>query len=310
MADTVTSTKRVVDYRAVVGVVIDALRATGQGAAGDVAARMLASMPGKVTRKAIDGYGWTVDGISVRTLTLLSAPGKMPHASFSIPAGASCPASGVAQRAAEAAGQGAETVCSVCYAEKGFYLFKSTRETLALRFAFVRASLRVDAGATFVAAIAVAIACDAARDGGAAPYCFRVHDAGDVFSPAYAAAWGAIADVVPVRFWIPTREYIRPVMREALVSLARRANVTVRPSGIMRDGRTPNLVAEGFGPGSGVATSRDQVAPDAYVCPATVAGNVPTCEANGCRMCWAKDGAPIAGFAATARALPVVYLAH
>ena len=302
-----------VEYAAVICACVDALQVAGDCDAAELVAAMgckleLAGLAGRVSRAAVDRYTWSVGAVSLSAGRLLSAPGKMPGASFSLPAGQSCPGAAVAQRDAERDGVGDETTCVVCYAKGGFYTFKSTREALAARFAFVRESLRVDAGATFVAAMVVAIACEVARTG---EPCFRVHDAGDVYSAAYAACWARVARALPgVRFWVPTREYVRPVMRAAMRDLANLANVAVRPSAIFRDGSVPDLTREGFAPGSGVAPSVDAVRPDTWICPATVAGNTPTCEANGCRMCWAKDGAPVQGFPWTARALPVVYIAH
>ncbi len=305
-----------VDYLAVLHTVAFALARLGCTVAAEHVHHLityLSQLP-RVTRAAVDAYVWHAGDVSIPTSRLLSAPGKMPGASFSLPAGASCPASKVAQRDAESDGTGDRTVCGSCYAMGGFYRMPNVARTLADRFAFVRASLREDGGSAFIAALAVAIACEAARDrasSGESTYLFRVHDSGDLFSDAYAMAWGKISDVLPnVRFWIPTREYYRPTMRAVLQLLAIRPNVALRPSAIFAVGRAPDLTAEGFAPGTGVAATLADVAPDAYVCPATVPGNVPTCEANGCRMCWSKAGQAVPGYSATARALPVVYLAH
>lgn len=128
----------------------------------------------------------TVPGTSVRLLTQTS---KMPGPSWSLPAHRACPrANG--------------TICGSCYAAKGSYCYRTTRNAQDVRFRWTVESMRTVESLfywidTMVAAIAET-GCE----------CFRVHDSGDMFSDRYAGAWLEVCIRLPhVKFWIPTRAW-------------------------------------------------------------------------------------------------------
>jgi Gene product 88 len=216
----------------------------------------------------------------------LSAPGKMPSYGWSLPAGKACPAS-----KKTIADHGENAVCGGCYAKTGNYRFPNVAKALDDRMRFVMDSLKADNGATFVTAMVAMVRKAVAVTG---PY-FRIHDSGDFFHPAYVDAWKRIAEALPdVRFWAPTREYLRPYMMPSLVAFAALPNVTVRPSAAAIDEPAP--VIPGLSAGSSVRSSRTlptlQASGAENVCPATTTGN-PSCDAHGCRKCW-DDAAPVA----------------
>ena len=132
----------------------------------------------------------------------------------------------------------------------------------------------------------IATMCDAIRG---LDY-FRVHDSGDMFSPAYAMCWlEVIARLPETRFWIPTRTWQQPSgplpVFDPLLGIMRRIaalpNATVRPSALDFGDYAPSVA------GLHAGTSADQ--PDvmrAGQCPARSQGG----HCGDCRTCWdAKD---------------------
>jgi hypothetical protein len=117
------------------------------------------------------------------------------------------------------------------------------------------------------------------------PY-FRVHDSGDLFSPAYTWAWVRIVQALPeIKFWFPTRSWrpltmakLSPATRIAwelaLMALAAEDNVTVRPSALFFNAPAPRI--PGLQAGS---TAADD---GSYSCPASKQDN----ECRDCRACW------------------------
>lgn len=114
---------------------------------------------------------------------------------------------------------------------------------------------------------------------------FRVHDSGDLFSPAYTQMWTRVCANLPeVRFWFPTRMWphggkaVRLTTIAAVQELAALPNVTVRPSALQFDDPAPTV--DGYGPGSSAAR-------EGYNCPAHEQNN----ECRACRACWdSPDG--------------------
>lgn len=231
-----------------------------------------------------------VPGTKVHLLTDTS---KMPSASWSLPAREACPF----------AFYHAGAICADCYANKGSYTqYPEVKRAQRARFAWVRECLKSDEGTdafvqTMVRVIARAVAGEERKNPGAGRY-FRVHDSGDLFSPAYTWAWVRICQSLPdVKFWFPTRSWrpltmakVSPATRMAwelaLTALAGLDNVTVRPSALFFNAPAPRI--PGLSAGS---TAADD---GSFTCPASKQGN----ECRDCRACW------------NARETPISYRAH
>jgi len=212
------------------------------------------------------------------TTVLLTEARKMPCASWSLPAREACPY----------ALNGEGTICGSCYADKGSYTqYPNVKRAQRARFAWVRESLKTDAGTDdFVRTMVDVIR--RTRN----PY-FRVHDSGDLFSPAYTWAWVRIVQSLPdVKFWFPTRSWrpltmskISPATKVAwelaLMALAAEPNVTVRPSALFFNAPAPRI--PGLQAGS---TAADD---GSFTCPASKQDN----ECRDCRACWDAPATPI-----------------
>ena len=212
------------------------------------------------------------------TTLLLTEARKMPCASWSLPAREACPY----------ALNGVGTICNSCYADKGSYTqYPGVKNAQRARFSWVRECLKTDEGTdAFVSTMVDVIR--RARN----PY-FRVHDSGDLFSPAYTWAWVRIVQALPdVRFWFPTRSW-RPLTMSklspatkvawelALMALAAEPNVTVRPSALFFNAPAPRI--PGLSAGS---TAADD---GSFTCPASKQDN----ECRDCRACWDAPATPI-----------------
>ncbi len=201
-------------------------------------------------------------------VTLLTNTSKMPSKSWSLPAHKACPA----------AVTGPGTICGSCYASKGAYAWKSSQNAQAKRFEWSVRCMRTPEGRQEFIDTMVA------RIGALHSNYFRVHDSGDLFSPAYVRCWTAIARALPgKRFWIPTRTWRfldRPQWAPALLELASLPNVTVRPSALYFDDVAPSIA--GMAAGTTATTS-------GYSCPAPDQGNA--CQ--DCRVCWDSPDVPV-----------------
>lgn len=117
----------------------------------------------------------------------LSRPSKMPCASYGLPARA-C---GVGSKLYPIKG----SICSDCYALKGFYTFGNVQETQYRRLSLVTRSMN-----SWAAAMVLSIRAEG-ND------VFRWHDSGDLQSISHLRAIVWIAEMLPeVRFWLPTKE--------------------------------------------------------------------------------------------------------
>ena len=157
---------------------------------------------------------------------LLSRPTKLPGPSWSLPAGLACPF----RR------NGPNTICGSCYADNvGRNSQAQIKRAQWARFDWTRECLRSAEGtATFVETMVEAI--DATGYG-----YMRVHDSGDLFSPAYTRAWIRICVALSwVRFWFPTRSWQAPWV-DTIRELAALPNVTVRPSAIYFEDEPPRV---------------------------------------------------------------------
>lgn len=210
-------------------------------------------------------------------IALLSRPSKMPGASWSLPAGPSCPF----------AVYGPNTICGSCFAQAGQYKADpNVMRAQRVRFEWTRACMASSEGTDwFVQTVVEAITAAAAG-----PY-MRVHDSGDLFSPSYTRAWIRICQALPhVRFWFPTRSWRAPwvgVIRQ----LAALPNVTVRPSALHFDDPPP--VVAGLAGGTTAAAA-------GYTCPAPRQHNA----CGDCRACWDQPDRPVSYHAHMVREAP------
>lgn len=198
---------------------------------------------------------------------LLSNTSKMPCPSWGLPAGKACPG----------AKYGEGTICGACYAAKGNYGVPIVRHAQQERFRWTLALMRTEDGRdAFVAYMTAAIASTGL------PY-FRVHDSGDLFSPAYAACWARIArNLSHIRFWFPTRSYRIANLLPSIQELSILPNVTVRPSALFLDAAPP--VIEGLAAGSGATHSKSDA-----TCPAYRQDGA----CRECRFCWDRPNDPV-----------------
>ncbi len=238
----------------------------------------------------------TVPGTTVGLLTNTS---KMPSASWSLPAVRSCPSAFFGPDARRVDGAlvnvDRNAICGSCYAAKGFYVWPIVARAQQARFDYaIRAAADAATGDSFVALMTYAIEREAVRQErrhwraiskGDAEYTpfravFRVHDSGDLFSPAYATLWVRIAQALPdVDFWFPTRQWRTKNlhMLAALASLAALPNVAVRPSALNFDDAAPVV--------PGLAAGTTATATGGFTCPASTQDG----KCLDCRACWTKD---------------------
>ncbi len=214
--------------------------------------------------------------------TVLTMTSKMPCPSWSLPARLSCP--NAVKECTD--GTGKTSICSQCYASKGGYIiYPEVRKAQAARWDWTRECMKTPLGqAQFVRVMVEAI-----RQTKTAY--FRVHDSGDMFSPAYANCWYRIARILTgVKFWIPTRSYqtgqsqsaLLPVlntqngMLDILQSLAALPNVTVRPSALFFGEAAPIIT------GLQAGSTADYSGPKTHACDVLNRGGF----CGDCRVCW------------------------
>jgi hypothetical protein len=213
--------------------------------------------------------------------------------SFGLPAVESCPG----------AQFGENSSCGVCYANPksskewhtgtvstrraGTYGNTNVKRAQAARYRWTQDALMTESGQDAWVETMTAATTWATRS---MPY-FRVHDSGDLFSPAYVRMWIRVCLNLPdVRFWFPTRSWNvdkpgLPLLRRAvlqrtaaaLVELAALPNVAVRPSALHVD--VPAPVIPGLHAGTGI--TRDHT-PREGVCPAPTTNGM----CGSCHACW------------------------
>jgi len=188
----------------------------------------------------------------------LSNPSKMPCHSWSTPA-KYCK---TGKKLALVSG----SICSSCYANKGFYRMPNVKNCLEKRFQSL-------SHPEWTSAMTLSIS------GSEGSGFFRWHDSGDIQSVEHLEKIAQVAKNLPaIQFWIPTREY-------SFVSTylkkhgAFPSNLTVRLSALMVDGQPPVGIAKRLNlTTSGVATA-------GFNCPANSQGN----KCLSCRACWDKN---------------------
>lgn len=213
------------------------------------------------------------------TVSLLSSPSKMPCKSWSMPAVRSCPSAFFGKGAICGESKAKEDLN--CYASKRAYTWPAVVRALEARFAWaVKASMDAITGDEFVSLMTAAVGAEGKRQvkRGDLPV-FRVHDSGDLFSPAYVMLWVRIATNLPhIGFWFPTRQWRSKNlhMMAALTTLAALPNVSVRPSALHFEDAAPVI------PGLSAGTTASV---EGFNCPASQQGNA----CRDCRQCWTKD---------------------
>lgn len=224
---------------------------------------------------ANDQFPWS-RGPGFETVPIFGEPEKMACPTFDLPTGfmalgGTCPASGMCQTTVpviereklQVGAQNAgilvgptgpnagsadvsllETICESCYAQGGNYQYSNAQGRLAVRHLWTRALLASEDGFNvWVEAMAAALAAedfvaelteDPRTGDTVRPV--RIHSSGDFFSPRYAEAWVALANLFPqVTFWAPTRTWAYPGWNQHWARILRAAihgNLIVRPSAL------------------------------------------------------------------------------
>lgn len=191
----------------------------------------------------------------------LSSPSKMPCKSTSLPAQACKVGSKLRSF------KGGNTVCSGCYAMKGFYRMPNVARALENRLRLVR-----EENPLWGAALAVSIA----RTGNGY---FRFHDSGDIQSHYHLHRIFDVCSMLPrVKFWLPTRE--RRILEDVSATRATPENLTVRLSAAMVDAKPPSS-----GVGWRTSTVHDTGDPIGFECRAPYQRGF----CADCRACWDPD---------------------
>jgi hypothetical protein len=158
------------------------------------------------------------------------------------------------------------SICSICYALKGRYVFSNVQNALERRFA------SMENLPSWIAAMTIVIG-HYEKSG-----FFRWHDSGDLQSLEHLEAIVEIAKNLPnIKFWLPTREYaIIGAFYQKYGKFPE--NLTVRLSSYMIAGAAPILASRYGVQASGVHK-------DAFNCPAPKQGG----KCQDCRACWQRD---------------------
>ena len=188
----------------------------------------------------------------------LSAPSKMPGHAYSIPAKHCITGSKLRKIK--------DSVCSKCYAFKGYYPTKVVQRAMKRRFKSLKDSRWVDAMTYLISQTGDKY--------------FRWHDSGDLQGEWHLTNIIEVAKRLPnTLFWIPTREYglVSDYVQSGGVIPP---NLTVRLSSHMIDGPAPEALAKRLGlQVSGVSST------PSFTCPASEQGN----KCGECRACWDKN---------------------
>jgi len=184
----------------------------------------------------------------------LSNPSKMPCHGYSIPA-ENC---GIGSKLRKVK----NSICSICYALKGRYIFQNVQDAMKKRLASLTDLLWID--------YMVFMIGKREKSG-----FFRWHDSGDIQGVWHLEKIAEIARRLPtIQFWLPTREYA--MVGEWLATSKKPDNLKIRLSAYMIDGEPPSKIASKLG----VLTSG--VSKEGFTCPASEQGNA----CLDCRACW------------------------
>jgi len=188
----------------------------------------------------------------------LTQTSKMPCKSYSLPT--------IACRTGFAMAKIAGSICSSCYANKGFYsMYAGTIEPAQhSRLESLNDPLWVDAMVALIGTDAY----------------FRWHDSGDIQDVSHLELIAEVCDRTPnTRHWLPTREY--GMVRAFLASRDIPVNLTIRLSAMYPD--KPVIVPASLQGIKGITVSNVHTAkPVGQECEANKRGGV----CGSCRACW------------------------
>lgn len=160
------------------------------------------------------------------------------------------------------------SVCSKCYACKGRYVFKSTQDALMRR-------LKAIGDPNWVEGMKALIAAQS-------PDFFRFHDSGDIQGVKHLEKIMLVVQGLPeTKFWLPTLEH--GLVAEYFLDRPVPANLSIRLSTAMLDGKPSALALKLMGKSGFGATVAATEAGKGYKCPATWGG---THKCGDCRTCW------------------------
>lgn len=188
----------------------------------------------------------------------LSTPSKMPCHGYSTPA-SRCITGGKLRKVAN-------TICSVCYAMKGRYVFDNVLNAMEKRFQSLFNSAWEDA--------IVFLIGKKEKSG-----FFRWHDSGDLQGTWHLQKIVNVALRLPaIKFWLPTRE-ISIVSDWVNAGNKIPDNLTIRLSAFMLDGQPPIAAANRLGLCVSGASDTD------WNCPSSKQDG----KCGDCRNCWNKE---------------------
>ena len=186
----------------------------------------------------------------------LSVPSKMPGFAWSTPADDCKKGSQLAKIA--------NSICSICYARKGRYVFPNVQKALRKR---LQAWRTVKNWSNKIAELIKR----KEKNG-----FFRWHDSGDVQSVKHLRDIVAVANLLPeINFWLPTREY-NFVGQYIKKFGAFPKNLCVRLSAFMINGKPPTALAKKLNLTTSGVTEKG------FNCPAPTQEN----QCKDCRACW------------------------
>lgn len=291
---------------------------------------------------------WTDDGSkTLSRVSLFTATSKMGAPSYSLPVGppsfgGSCPGSLAGMSTVPPAAYNAQkkvvlqvlratnpglptpanyppedAVCQNCYVAKGNHAaYWGNNLRIVIRYAWTRAA--VDQGLFASSIISALHSAEFPQEPPAIAHLkqryFRIHDAGDFYSPQYLEAWWQIAKAYDGRtpgmprtvFWSPTRIWATPWGNKAVARINGGSrfldNFVIRPSGYVIDAPGPDYA---IGPATGYASPTTVGRPKSvkavlegkappifdWQCPAQEHSGSCLSSPNpmgsmGCRVCW------------------------
>ena len=184
----------------------------------------------------------------------LSTPSKMPGYGYSTSADDCITGSKLANVKG--------SICSICYARKGRYVFPNVQNAMKKRLESLE---RLDWIDTMVQLIS-----RKEKSG-----FFRWHDSGDLQGVWHLEKIAEVARRLPsIKFWLPTREY--KIVSDWMKFCTKPRNLTIRLSAFMMDGPAPVAVAKRLG----LTTSGAKKT--GFSCPSSQQGN----QCGDCRACW------------------------
>jgi len=194
----------------------------------------------------------------------LSTPSKMPGYGYSTSADDCITGSKLAKVK--------DSICSICYARKGRYVFPNVQNAMKKRLDSLE---RLDWIESMVQLI-----IRKEKSG-----YFRWHDSGDLQGVWHLEKIAEVARRLPtINFWLPTREY--KMVSDWLITCNKSkgrhkipANLTIRLSAYMINGQPPTKLAERLG----LVTSG--VSKNSFNCPSSKQGN----KCGDCRACWDQN---------------------